>query len=127
MDISHRGCSTLWAAALDNNSTQLKSDFALVELLLKESANAKTIFSLTSEKLLLCRVAGHGALELVTFSVNYGADVRLAAEDGPIPLYEAFRGGEEEVVRFLLKKGADVDSIGHPDSRGSVPINHDKT
>ncbi|KAL8830331.1 MAG: hypothetical protein Q9191_001491 [Dirinaria sp. TL-2023a] len=124
-NIAHHGYTTLWSAAEEESSNQLTEDLTIVETLLKQGANANSVSSGTAEKLLLCRAAGYGNIELARLLVNNGADVRLAAEDGPTAMYEAVRNGEEEVTRYLLQKGADVDDIGHPAPRSVLKV-HDE-
>ena len=121
----HHGYSTLWAAAEEEKSGQLKEDLTIVETLLKHGANANAVSPRTTEKLLLCRAAGSGNLKLVKLLVDNGADIRLATEDGPTALYKAVSNGEEAVARFLLQQGADVDDIGHPTSRNILKV-HDR-
>ena len=55
--------------------------------------------------------------DLSNFLVEAGADVNLAANDGPTPLYEAILNQEAEILGYLLGQGADVNYIGHPKPR----------
>lgn len=118
MDIVHKGRSLLWAAAQEQEKPENSSpDLAMVKLLLSHGADPNSSSPDRHAGLLLCQAAYEGHMKLVRLLVDYGANVRLAAEQGPTPLYQAIFGEEIAVAQFLLEQGADVNEIGHPPPR----------
>ena len=125
-----------WMAAVQNRNIDL------IKFLLKKDAvdvEAKCRSGSVSElgMTALCFAARNGDLELVQLLVKYGADVNAGVSSsdflglpgskviipasvlGRTVLHFAVMGGNLEVVKFLVEKGADVnaeivDSVNHP-------------
>ena len=112
----HYGRSVLYVAGSYNalQNPTVKGNFATLELLISYGANVDAPGEKGEGGLLLCYAVREGYAGLVRFLVEAGADVNLAASDGPTPVYEAIWNQEAEILGYLLEQGADVNYIGHP-------------
>jgi len=93
-----------------------KNQYSTIELLLKAGANAN--LTDTTGFTALHKAAKAGNLKMVELLVELGnADVNKDASKTlpsfPVILHEAVINGHEEVVKFLLDHGANVDQINH--------------
>jgi ankyrin repeat protein len=57
---------------------------------------------------------------VVRYLLEQGADVSCREQNGETPLHEAARNGDEEMIRLLLKWGADVNA--QDSAMGSTPL-----
>lgn len=121
-DSVYHGSSVLYiAASYDRDENPITRErYTMLDLLLRHGANVNAPCECESPKLLLCYACKEGHFGLVRFLVQAGADVNLAAPDGPTPLYEAVYNDEEEIVAYLLQHGADANYIGHPRPRANM-------
>ncbi|PSR84537.1 Potassium channel like [Actinidia chinensis var. chinensis] len=65
-----------------------------------------------------CTAAEQNKLELLKEIVRHGGDVTLPRSNGSTALHVAVCEGNNEMVKFLLEKGADIDK---PDHHGWTP------
>jgi ankyrin repeat protein len=81
----------------------------------------------------LTRAAGNGDLEVVKLLLEHGADATVATADRQTPIHAALAGRSPEpqaleLVRVLLKAGADVNVIAlinHPEEiRGGTALHY---
>ena len=116
---AHCGRSVLYVAGSYNDprNPTVEGNSAILGLLISYGANANALNGKGEGGLLLCYAVREGYAGLVPFLVKAGADVNLAASDGPTPLYEAIWNQVAEILGFLLEQGTDFDDISHPKLR----------
>ena len=67
---------------------------------------------------------GGGSVAMAELLLEYGADIEQE-HTGTTALHFAVRGGQAELVAFLLERGADPDAIGRRFRReGETPLDH---
>ena len=54
----------------------------------------------------LHRAAGGGALDVVKYLIEKGADFRAISNDGATPLSLATKEGHLDIVKYIMEKGA---------------------
>lgn len=96
-------------------------DAKMVELLLKNGANAKQKFRGEQEIGLLEVSSQEGHLEITDLLAKAGADVNERSFRGQTPLRIAARNGHVELVKYFLSKGCDVNTKGED---GATPLEH---
>lgn len=93
---------------------QAKESGDLAELKQLIESGKFDINTLGEDTSVLGMLAQAGWLELVQIALNYGADVNLYLEDDPdfwTPLMAAVDGENLEIVKLLVKAGAEVDFV----------------
>jgi uncharacterized protein len=103
----------LWSAIWNH-------DTKMVELLLRNGADAKQKFKGKDARIGLLEIsAQEGLLEITELLVNAGADIHEKDAHGQTPLRIAARNGREELVKYFLSKGSEVDTRGND---GATPL-----
>ena len=112
----HRGISAIYTTMFEDleNRNTLRTDFSPLKLLLEHGGDPNLASPSVAARTLLCVAAGLGNVGLIRLLGERGAQVTLAAENGPTPMFEAVHNSEKLAVETLLEAGADVDDIGHP-------------
>lgn len=109
--LNGNGCPPL-EIAITHNSLQA------AEALLQHGASPHQPCSLGLTPLAVA--AGEGCIPMAELLLRYGADINgTAFEDGITALIEAVRENREDMVRFLLEKGADTEQS---DADGWTPL-----
>jgi ankyrin repeat protein len=107
------GQFALWAAVW-NHDTQM------VELLLKNGADAKQKFKGKEAEIACLEIsAQEGLLEITQLLADAGAVIDERSFRGITPLRIAARNGRIELVKYFLSKGCDADSKGED---GATPL-----
>lgn len=97
-----------------------RGDFAMVKLLVSKGAdvNAQTSTAIGS-RVLAFSTEGRD-LKLMEFLLEHGARINDRGRNGNTALYQAATQAQEDVVRFLLEKGADPNQLALRNERGNV-------
>jgi len=97
-----------------------RGDFAMVKLLVSKGAdvNAQTTTTIGS-RVLAFSTEGRD-LKLMEFLLDHGARINDRGRNGTTALYQAATQAQEDVVRFLLEKGADPNQLALRNERGNV-------
>jgi len=85
-------------------------DTKMVDLLLKNGANAKQKFKGETEATLLEVAAQEGLLDIIKLLVASGADADERSTHGQTPLRTAARNGRTDLVKYFLSKGCEVNT-----------------
>ncbi|XP_072968740.1 potassium channel AKT1-like [Typha angustifolia] len=101
------GIVPLWEALLGKHET-------VAQLLVDNGAD----LSSGDMGLYACRAAEENSTKLLEDVIRYGGDVNLPRKDGSTALHRAVCEGNIQLVKFLLKQGADID---RPDCHGWTP------
>ena len=97
-------------------------DIKMVNLLLKNGADAKQQFNGEKAKIACLQIAAQeGLVEITKLLVDAGADVHLKGSGAHTPLRIASRNGHIELVKYFLSKGSEVDTRGDD---GATPLEH---
>jgi ankyrin repeat protein len=111
---NEKGMFPLWLAVWNQ-------DARMVDLLLRNGANAKQTFKGEAEIALLDVATQEGPLDVVQLLVKAGADYNKPDSHGQTPLRTAARNGHTGIVKYLLAKGAEVDTKGND---GATSLEH---
>ncbi|MDF2192938.1 ankyrin repeat domain-containing protein [Paraflavitalea sp. CAU 1676] len=109
------GQFALWKAVWND-------DEKMVELLLKNNADAKQLFKGKDGSFSCLSIASQeGFLNIAKLLVDAGADPNEKNFRGHSPLRIAARNGRTELVKYFVSKGAEADTRGDD---GATPLEH---
>ena len=100
--------STPLLVAMERNHTDI------VKLLVKRGADVNATNSIGETPLIIAiRSSAGKSLDMIKFLVGNGADVNSSGVFGTTALAAAAKHGDDEIVKFLLAKGASTKKFGY--------------
>ena len=110
--------TAIWHAAQTGSVTELDQLLAqIADRLSAEQCRLALVNAAKADDLdtrALHMACGGGHLDMVVALLRHKADIKVITKDGRTPLFIAAKGGELEIVRVLLDKGATAQTRPDP-------------